>query len=64
MTTRTINGNKCYYHHTAAAKGYISRKVEEKIVEYSGKFGKGYKVCKPRFDTTNFYYVEYWIIVE
>ena len=61
---RIINGDKCQYHHTAAAKGYISRKVEEKIVDYSGKFGTGYKVCKPRFDTNNFCYVEYWLMEE
>lgn len=61
---RTINGQRCELHHTAVAKGYISRRVGEQIVEYAGKFGKGYKVCKPRWDTTNFYYVEYWIIDE
>lgn len=44
---RTINGQLYNYHHTASAKGYASRKVNELIKPYSGKFGRGYKVCKP-----------------
>ena len=58
---RIINNKNCSYHHTAAAKGYISRKLDEVIKPYNGRFGRGYKVCKPRWDTTNYYTVEYWI---
>lgn len=61
---RVINNENCYYHHTAAAKGYVSRKVDEQIKPYSGKFGRGHKVCKPRWDTTNYYTIEYWIVEE
>lgn len=61
MNERIINGIRCTYHHTAAAKGYISWKNDERIEEYNGKFGRGFKVCKPRYDTTNYYYIKYWI---
>lgn len=62
--SRIINNEKCYHHHTAAARGYISRKIDELVKEYNGKFGRGYKVMKPRFDTTQYIYVEYWIVEE
>lgn len=35
-------------HHTAAARGYISRRSEGVIREYSGRFGTGYAVHTPR----------------
>lgn len=58
---RIINGQRYELHHTAAAKGYISRKVTEELEEYTGKYGTGYKVHRPRFDTTNYHYVDYYI---
>lgn len=52
-----------YVHHTSAAKGYISRvyHVSGDIEEYNGKFGKGFKVHSPRWDTTQYHYVTYYI---
>lgn len=47
--------------HKAAKRGYISRKWEAGICEYSGRFGEGYLLVYPRWDTTNYVYVEYWI---
>ena len=58
---RIINGQRYELHHTASAKGYFSRKVAEELEEYAGKFGKGYKVHRPRFDTSNYHYVDYYI---
>lgn len=51
----------CYFHHGAEMRGYISRKWEAGICEYSGRFGDGYLLVFPRFDTTNYVHVEYWI---
>lgn len=42
-----INGQLYNLHHTATAAGYISRKVPEKLEEYKGRFGIGYKVHRP-----------------
>lgn len=50
-----------YHHHTAAARGYISRKSEGRLERYSGKFGDGYKLHLPRWDTSNYHYIQYWI---
>lgn len=58
---RIINGQRYELHHTATARGYISRKVDEVVKEYSGRFGTGYAVHYPRFDTTNYHYVSYYI---
>ena len=48
-------------HHIAAMRGYISRKWIAGICEYSGRFGDGYLLIYPRYDTTNYVYAEYWI---
>lgn len=48
-------------HHEASMRGYISRKWDAGICEYSGRFGDGYLLVYPRWDTTNYVYVEYWI---
>lgn len=58
---RIINGKRYELHHTAAAKGYMSRKVPEVVEEYAGKYGIGYKVHHPRYDTTNYHYVDYYV---
>lgn len=42
-----INGQLYNLHHTAKATGCVSRKVNELIKPYSGKFGIGYKVHRP-----------------
>lgn len=48
-------------HHTATERGYISRKIDHVTTEYNGRFGSGYKVHYPRFDTNNFHYVTYYV---
>ena len=63
MTYQTINQLTAAgytLHHTAAARGYISRRSEGVIREYSGKFGVGYAVHTPRRDTTNYHYISYY----
>lgn len=49
------------FHHTSTMGGYVSRKTRGSILPYSGKFGVGYKVLTPRWDTTNYCYVSYYI---
>lgn len=59
-----INNPKHYEHHAATKRGYVSRKASAPIpiMEYEGRFGKGYIVLFPRFDTHNYctavYYIE------
>lgn len=51
------------YHHTASSYGYVTRRfdIPLTVAQYEGRFGKGVKVFIPRFDTTRFSNVEYWI---
>jgi hypothetical protein len=59
-----VNSNKYEHHHTGSRRGYISRKanIDELIAKkYDGRFGKGYTVELPRWDTTLYVHVEYWI---
>lgn len=51
-------------HHTGSRRGYVSRKTDpdELLAKpYKGRFGEGYTVNTPRYDTTQFVHVEYWI---
>lgn len=49
------------YHHTATGRGYVSRKCDGIVETYSGHFGTGYIIKVPRFDTSNYCYIEYWV---
>lgn len=65
MTREMLNAmvaeGKLQVHHTASRRGYISRKSEGKVEEYTGKFGTGYVLLTARWDTTNYCYVTYYI---
>lgn len=44
---RIINGQRYELHHTATAKGYISRKVTEKMEEYTGSMAPATRYTVP-----------------
>lgn len=48
-------------HHVATARGYISRKSDGEISSYNGRFGRGYVVRMPRFDSTQYHWITYYI---
>ena len=48
-------------HHTARAKRYVSRRSEGEIEPYKGKYGEGYKIYYPAWDSTQYCYVTYYI---
>lgn len=49
------------FHHSAMAKGYVSRKLECIIEDYSGKYGKGFKVLYPNYRSTRYVIIQYYI---
>lgn len=62
MTVEELRTHKSYkLHHTASRKGYESRKTSGHVEPYSGKFGKGFILVTPRWDTTRFVNIEYYI---
>lgn len=48
-------------HHTALARGYVSRKSNGIVREYKGKYGNGYIIDKPNLNSTQYFYREYYI---
>lgn len=54
------NGN-VVKSHTSLARGYVSRKSKGYVVAYNGKFGKGYKVYEPNWESTRYCYVSYYL---
>lgn len=62
MTPMTVESNpNLKLHHTASYRGYVSRKSDGEVYEYDGKFGKGFCIYKPRWDSSTYCYVEYWV---
>ena len=49
------------YHHSALARGYVSRKLECIIEDYTGKFGTGYKVSYPNYRSPRYKVIQYYI---
>lgn len=48
--------------HSSLARGYVSRKTEGYVVEYQGKFGKGYKHYEPNWNSSIYCVVTYFIL--
>ena len=48
-------------HHTSRCRGYVSRKIDGVIRPYRGKFGEGYAVLSPAWDSTTYCYITYYI---
>jgi len=47
--------------HTSRARRYVSRKLEGIAEPYNGKFGNGYKVFTPAWDSSKYCYVTYYV---
>ena len=56
-----VSSKEYYWHHSASALGYISRKSEGVIEPYSGRYGDGYILRIPRFDTNRYHDITYYI---
>ena len=62
MTIEILMNNPEYKpHHTASRRGYESRKGKGHVEEYNGKFGKGFVLVEPRYDTTQYVSITYYI---
>lgn len=48
-------------HHTASRRGYVSRKGNGIVEEYAGRFGAGYVLISPRWDSTRYVDVTYYV---
>jgi hypothetical protein len=56
-----VKSRELKLHHTGSKRGYISRTSAGVVSKYSGKFGTGYTISRPRYDTTQYVYVTYYV---
>ena len=49
-------------HHTASARGYVSRKGTGYTEAYRGRFGIGVVHHSPRYDSTSYHYKTYYTL--
>ena len=48
--------------HTSRRRGYVSRKHPDGVLEdYKGRFGEGYALLTPCYDSTQYCYVTYFV---
>ena len=57
-----VESGDLYLHHTARARGYISRKGDGVVKHYAGKFGEGWVHYAPAFDSRQYCYISYYIV--
>lgn len=49
---------------TSWKRGYLSRMITEPVIrEYNGRYGKGYTVEYPAWESTNYHYISYHVKV-
>lgn len=56
-----MKNEKCRLYKKAVRRGYTTRKVKNIIYGYSGKYGNGFLVTYPNYESTLYSVVEYWI---
>lgn len=56
-----------YLHHTSYYKGYVSRKANYAhlpVTPYKGRFGSGYTVDLPSYQSTRYCRRQYYVLKE
>ena len=67
LETSGITEEHLFFHHIASAQGYLKRNCKDReqeevmITEYSGKFGEGYILYLPSYQSKRFVYKLYFI---
>ena len=60
-----LNDNRYYLHHTSYCNGYVSRKADYAhlpVHPYKGRFGTGYTVDLPSYESTRYCRRQYYIL--
>lgn len=47
--------------HTSLCRGYVSRKSEGVVDKYVGKFGQGFTLRSPNFESTRYCHITYFV---
>ena len=62
-----VKDDRYYLHHTSYARGYVSRKTgydHLPVTPYKGRFGVGYTVKLPSYESTRFCRIQYYVLKE
>jgi len=60
---KLIKKGKIRPYRTSWARGYISRKKPVLLAGYyKGKYGEGYTVAEPSYNSTRYYFITYYIL--
>lgn len=62
-----LNDDRYFLHHTSYATGYVSRTVDYDdlpVHPYKGRFGTGYTVDLPSYESTRYCRRQYYILRE
>ncbi len=59
-----VDGNAYTLHHSASRRGYLSRKGPGSVERYNGRFGTGYLLASPRWDTSQYVDIYYYTLPE
>ena len=58
---KAVLSGKLRISHTSRSRGYVSRKSQGHVNPYKGKFGSGYSLLTPAFDSSQYCFVTYYI---
>ena len=47
--------------HTSYVRRYVSRVTGPEVIEYKGRFGEGYAVLSPNWDSTRYSHITYYV---
>lgn len=61
LIKQLVDDGRLAFHHTAAMMGYVSRRSDGAVFLYSGRFGRGLIVGRPRWDTSRYVWGDYYI---
>lgn len=50
--------------HTSYVREYVSRVEEPVVREYNGRFGRGFALLSPNWDSTRYSRITYYVIPE
>ena len=62
-----LNDDRYYLHHTSYVSGYVSRKADYEhlpVTPYKGRFGTGYTVDLPSYQSTRYCRRQYYVLKE
>lgn len=56
-----VKAGRLIEHHTAFFRGYVSRKSEGIVEPYEGKFGSGYTLKTPFYNSSTYSHITYFV---